>query len=262
MSRSQSKKRRPSVAGWYQVQTKSSDDITLRYFDGYVWTDRFRTAQYLSNTYEWHDVFGLVIEIDASNPTSVMRSNNYVNGLPSLSSRSGGRKRRSRKVLIFVLLVLAALSSFSYVAAMFTRSSGRATTSSNKTPLKADQKLTTAFSLVCTENITPQGSILATFASAGSNEAQKLIYIRTLETSLAKVDAGMHSIIAPSSQAENMATWIALWDDASATAKSIQTDLEEGSISQSAFDNLVNDMKEIDSISATNSIAGCSHFKI
>ncbi len=85
MSRSKSKKRRPSAAGWYQVQTKASDELTLRYFDGYMWTDRFRTAQYLSNTYEWHDVFGLVIEIDASNATSVMRSKNYANGIPSIS---------------------------------------------------------------------------------------------------------------------------------------------------------------------------------
>ena len=262
MSRSKSKKRRPSAAGWYQIPTKSSQDLTLRYFDGYVWTDRFRTAQYLSNTYEWHDVFGLVIEIDASNPSSVMRSDNYVNGLPSISSRRMGRGRRSRKILIFVLLLLAGLSSFSYIAAMFMHDSNRAVTLSSKIPLRADLKLIAAFSQVCAENITAQGPILSTFASAGTNEATKLLYIRTLQTSLAKADSGMHSIIAPSSQAGNMSAWLALWDDASSSAQLIRTELEEGSISQSTFDNLVSDLREINAIASTNAISGCSNFKI
>ncbi len=262
MSRSKSKKRRPSAAGWYQVQTKASDELTLRYFDGYMWTDRFRTAQYLSNTYEWHDVFGLVIEIDASNATSVMRSKNYANGIPSVSSRRKGRGRRSRKLLILSLLLLAALSSLSYVAAMFMHDSNRAFELSSKTPLKADPKLVEAFSQVCIANISAQGPILSTFASAGTNESKKLLYIRELQMSLAKVDSGMHSIIAPSSQSGNMDAWLALIDDAASSAQSIRNQLQDGTISQSTFDNLVSDLKEIVAISKANGVTGCSTFKI
>ncbi|MDA8278150.1 MAG: DUF2510 domain-containing protein [Actinomycetota bacterium] len=262
MSRSKGKRRRPSAAGWYQVQTKASDELTLRYFDGYMWTDRFRTAQYLSNTYEWHDVFGLVIEIDASNPSSVMRSNNYLNGLPSISSRRNKGGRRSRKALIFSLLLLAVLSSFSYVAAMFMHDSNRVVGPSSKTPLRADPKLIKAFSQVCITNITPQGPILATLASAGTNESKKLIYIRQLQMSLTKADAGMHSIIAPSSQAGNMAAWLSLWDDAASSAQLTRSDLEQGVMSQTTFDNLVNDLREINAISSSNAIDGCSTFKI